>query len=57
MNIIDFVHAINDDEEVRTFNSAKALSKYIRERGRAKIFPLHMAKQNYVLRWMLIHVR
>jgi hypothetical protein len=36
--------------------SAKALSRYIKKHGRAKVFPLHMAKENLILRWTLIEL-
>jgi hypothetical protein len=54
---VDFVQVKNENKAVHTFGAAKALSRYIRKHGRAKVFPLHMAKENLILRWMLIELR
>ena len=57
MNIIDFVTARQNASTVRTFSKAGALGNYMSNAGKAKIFPLYLAKQNPILRWMLIEIR
>ena len=54
MCIYDFVEAEQAGTNVRTFKTGKQLSKYIREND--KRYPLRLAKQNKILRWMLIEL-
>ena len=56
INIVDFVADKNEGKAPRTFGSYKALRKYIGKKGKAKVFPLDMAKENPILKFMLIKV-
>lgn len=53
-NIIDFVHARRQGKLPHRFGSAAQLRNYIIATN--KFFPLHKAKANPVLEWMLINV-
>jgi hypothetical protein len=54
VNIVDLVQAQGGGKLVKTFNTAKALAKYIKKTG--KIYPRERAKRNPLLRQFLINV-
>jgi hypothetical protein len=54
INIVDFVADKNEGKSVRTFGSYRALREYIGKMGKAKVFPLDMAKENPILKFMLV---
>ena len=56
INIVDFVADKKEGKPVRTFGSHKALCKYISKNKKVKTFPLDMAKENPILKFMLVQL-
>ena len=54
INIVDFVDAIINGREPRRFSSARELRNYTTNTG--KVFRLRVAKQNPLLKQLLINV-